>query len=132
MTTRMKQIKIAATVLFVFSVSAGAQTVSCDKINVEIDRNQKILSVSAPIGENSPIRENNRLLAHTIAASLIQSNLILLAANHCRMPTEPISDTTYTKNAMECATLKMQTGMDDALVRDRCNIALWSRNFNAQ
>lgn len=102
----------------------------CDTLGSAVESGVKELafySASGALDDSAP-RESNRLMRKLASASVIQSNLQLMAANKCAMPKLPISDTDYYSNALDCtlATSRAQrTG--EKIELPECDRAKWVR-----
>jgi hypothetical protein len=103
--------KIVAIFLLGLPLSALAQD-ACTKLSGAIEDSVKEISVQTASGflETSAIRANDQKAAIGNQLMLIQIHLTMMAAAHCAIPKEPISQTAYLNNALECETagLKMK------------------------
>ncbi len=116
--------------LMIVSCVASAQS-ACDTLTKAAEKNIKEMSYSVAAGMFSSEGETNRRLEKVYVATALQSNLMLMQANKCPMPKAPVSDTEYSKNAMECvlAASKAQR-LGDKGALSECDRATWTRQAN--
>lgn len=105
-----------------------ASTSVCESLAVAVDADMKQLAASgvSDFFEDSAMRETNRRLGRVVAASLIQSNLMLMQANKCLPPKAPISDGTYINDALQCEIAKSKAQrLGDKSLPAECDRDKW-------
>lgn len=104
------------------SAGAPAQQADCKKFAEAIEADQKTLALGATSVGAEGARDAALAAA---AASQIQSNLMLMQAAKCKLPTEPVSASYYLGNAVEC-NMKSRFGSRDEAAA-ACTTGKWER-----
>lgn len=127
----MKQLLAAFLVLVCGVASAQARpTAICDRLAQAVEDNAKNLSYYrvSGIADDSAPRETNRLLQRVIYTNMLQSNLTLMQANKCALPSTPVVDDAYTSSALKCMTAKVNA---HSKFPPECDQSSWVRDLAA-
>jgi hypothetical protein len=114
------------TALFIFgmaiSCTAFSQQADCAKFAAAVDSDQRKLST----GSVSVRGQSKESAEAIVAATNINSNLLIMAAAKCKLPVEPISSGYYLQNAFDCATKESSGDRSDAAMT-ACQQFKWER-----
>jgi hypothetical protein len=114
-----KVIMLAA--LVSMSAAGYAQQADCTKFADEVESGLKAMSV----GYISTGRGVDNMMIAVVNAANIQSNLMLMQSNKCKLPVAPITPLAYSKNALECDSA---AGDDRTSRAEKCDRSKWIRS----
>jgi hypothetical protein len=113
--------KLSIFLAIAISSGAQAQQVDCAKFSAAIEHDMKMMSISDASG---PKEQLNNGFTAAAAATNIQSNLVLMQAAKCKLPTDPITPLYYSQAAFDCSTKERFNAPD----RDKaCDTTKWER-----
>ncbi len=114
--------KLALVVMMAIGGSASAEQVDCAKFAAAMDADMKAMSAGA-VASGKKAASDAAFAA--VAASNLQSNLVLMQAAKCKLPTEPVSASYYIQSALECS-IKDSYGSDSER-QTACDRTKWER-----
>lgn len=120
----MKSTIFAGATLFLLAAggAACAQQIDCAKFSAALESDMKAMSAGALASGKNAVRDAS---VAAVAAANVQSNLVLMQAAKCKLPTEPVSASHYIQPALECS---MKEGYgSDAERQAACDRAKWER-----
>ncbi|HJV73172.1 MAG TPA: hypothetical protein VJ654_03035 [Noviherbaspirillum sp.] len=102
--------------------SAYGQQVDCAKFTAAIESDLKTLSSGAMASGKNQFRD---AILSSVASTNIHSNLLIMQANKCKLPIDPISSSYYIQNALDCS-MREAYGTNEE--RDAvCSMNKWER-----
>lgn len=114
--------KLAVVIMMVLGGAAQAQQADCAKFMAALDADMKAMAAGAMSSGKSASRD---AAFAAVAAANLQSNLVLMQAAKCKLPTEPVSASYYIQPALECS---MKEGYGtDAERQAACDRSKWER-----
>jgi hypothetical protein len=116
----MKTLISVAILMATVSLRAEAAPSICDALAKAVDDGVKEMAFYDEAALGTPALEvTNRRLNLVAEASRVQSNLMLMQANKCPMPKDPISPRAYFGSAFACAHAIVKPGTDPIPECDR-------------
>jgi hypothetical protein len=108
--------------------AAFSQSV-CEDLARAAEDNVKEMAYAVTDGssDNSAPRETNRKLNQIAQSSMLNANLMLMAANKCTMPKLPVSEKSYRDSASECSLAHRMPKSGQPAPLAECDRSKWVR-----
>lgn len=114
--------KIAIALAMIVTTAYGQQT-DCASFSAAIEKGLKL--EASGLTESGASRSAGAATA-SAAATNILSNLQIMMASKCQMPTAPIDPSVYTVSAFKCITARSTPGA--SMLPDECKMENWQRS----